>query len=60
MLLFLYLTGTLLNLPTPCVYVPWRPWVKNYYLEIRVGAHRVDAILGRVWIDQELKKKMGE
>lgn len=35
------------------------PWVKNYYGELRVGAHRVSPIIARIWIDQELKKKMG-
>jgi peptide/nickel transport system substrate-binding protein len=46
-------------LPTAYVYMAWWPWVKNYYGEIRVGAHRANPILARVWIDQELKKKMG-
>jgi peptide/nickel transport system substrate-binding protein len=40
-------------------YTAWWPWVKNYHGEIRVGAHRAAPILARVWIDQELKKKMG-
>ncbi|MBN1664990.1 MAG: ABC transporter substrate-binding protein [Deltaproteobacteria bacterium] len=35
------------------------PWVKNYYGELRVGAHRMGPIIARIWIDQELKKKMG-
>jgi peptide/nickel transport system substrate-binding protein len=46
-------------LPGPYVYSAWWPWVKNYYGEIRVGAWRSAPILARVWIDQELKKKMG-
>ncbi len=46
-------------LPGPYVYTAWWPWVKNYYGEIRVGAWRPAPILGRVWIDQEMKKKMG-
>ncbi len=41
------------------VYSAWWPWVKNYYGEIRVGAWRSAPILARVWIDQDLKKKMG-
>jgi peptide/nickel transport system substrate-binding protein len=35
------------------------PWVKNYYGELRVGSHRVSPIIARIWIDQDLKKKMG-
>lgn len=46
-------------LPTSYNYVAWWPWVRNYYGELRVGAHRAAPILARVWIDQELKKKMG-
>jgi peptide/nickel transport system substrate-binding protein len=46
-------------LPGPYTYAVWWPWVKNYYGEIRVGAHRSGPILARIWIDQDLKKKMG-
>jgi peptide/nickel transport system substrate-binding protein len=46
-------------LPSGYVYTAWWPWVKNYYGEIRVGAHRAGPIFARIWIDQELKKKMG-
>jgi peptide/nickel transport system substrate-binding protein len=46
-------------LPTPHVYTAWWPWVKNYYGEQRVGAQRSDPIMTRIWIDQDLKKKMG-
>jgi peptide/nickel transport system substrate-binding protein len=46
-------------LPTAYTYGAWWPWVKNYYGEIRVGAHRASPIISRIWIDQELKKKMG-
>jgi peptide/nickel transport system substrate-binding protein len=35
------------------------PWVKNYYGELRVGAWRAGPIFARIWIDQDLKKKMG-
>jgi peptide/nickel transport system substrate-binding protein len=41
------------------VYCAWWPWVKNYYGEVRVGAHRVSPAIARVWIDQDLKRKMG-
>jgi peptide/nickel transport system substrate-binding protein len=46
-------------LPTAYSYSAWWPWVKNYYGELRVGAHRAAPIISRIWIDQELKKKMG-
>lgn len=46
-------------LPGTHVYSAWWPWVKNYYGEIRSGAHRPGPILARVWIDQALKQKMG-
>jgi peptide/nickel transport system substrate-binding protein len=46
-------------LPGMYFYTAWWPWVKNYHGEIRVGAHRAAPILARVWIDQEMKKKMG-
>ena len=46
-------------LPGGYVYNAWWPWVKNYYGEIRVGAWRSGPIFARIWIDQDLKKKMG-
>jgi peptide/nickel transport system substrate-binding protein len=46
-------------LPTAYFYTAWWPWVRNYYGELRVGAHRIAPALARVWIDQEMKKKMG-
>ncbi|MBI4768156.1 MAG: ABC transporter substrate-binding protein [Deltaproteobacteria bacterium] len=46
-------------LPTPYYYVAWWPWVMNYYGELRVGGNRAAPIISRIWIDQELKKKMG-
>jgi len=46
-------------LPGSYVYAAWWPWVKNYYGELRVGAWRPGPIFARIWIDQELKKKMG-
>jgi peptide/nickel transport system substrate-binding protein len=33
--------------------------VQNYNGELRAGAMRPDPIYARVWIDQEIKKKMG-
>jgi peptide/nickel transport system substrate-binding protein len=46
-------------LPTPYVYSAWWPWVKNYNGELSVGSIRPGPIYARIWIDQELKKKMG-
>lgn len=46
-------------LPTPYVYTGWWPWVKNYGGELRAGSERPGPIHARVWIDQDLKKKMG-
>jgi peptide/nickel transport system substrate-binding protein len=46
-------------LPIPYVYTAWWPWVQNYDGELRVGAERAGPIYARVWIDQEMKKKMG-
>ena len=46
-------------LPTPYVYAAWWPWVKNYYGELCVSSHQTAPVLARIWIDQELKKKMG-
>ncbi len=46
-------------LPTPYQYTAWWPWVKNYEGELRAGAVRPGPIYARLWIDQEMKKKMG-
>jgi peptide/nickel transport system substrate-binding protein len=46
-------------LPTPYVYSAWWPWVMNYGGELRVGAMRPGPIYARMWLDQDLKKKMG-
>ncbi len=46
-------------MPTPYYYAAWWPWVKNYDGELAVGAARPGPIYGRIWVDQELKKKMG-
>ena len=46
-------------LPTQFTYRAWWPWVKNYHGEMSVGAIRPGPIYARIWIDQELKKKMG-
>nr|MBF0684890.1 ABC transporter substrate-binding protein [Pseudomonas sp.] len=46
-------------LPTPYYYRAWWPWVKNYGGELRAGAVRPGPIYAQIWIDQDLKKKMG-
>ena len=46
-------------LPTLYMYTAWWPWVKNYNGEMRAGSVRPGPIYARIWIDQELKKKMG-
>jgi peptide/nickel transport system substrate-binding protein len=46
-------------LPTGYVYSAWWPWVKNYGGELRAGAVRPGPIYARMWVDQEMKQKMG-
>jgi peptide/nickel transport system substrate-binding protein len=46
-------------MPTARGYTAWWPWVKNYDGEHTAGAVRPWPIYSRVWIDQDLKKKMG-
>ncbi len=46
-------------LPSPYTFTGYWPWVKNYGGELRAGAERPGPIHARMWVDQELKKKMG-
>ena len=46
-------------LPTPYIYTAWWPWVKDYGGELRAAAVKPGPIYARLWIDQEMKKKMG-
>jgi peptide/nickel transport system substrate-binding protein len=46
-------------LPTPYYFTAWWPWVQNYDGELRAGAVRPGPIYARIWIDREMKKKMG-
>ncbi|HYG25909.1 MAG TPA: ABC transporter substrate-binding protein, partial [Caulobacteraceae bacterium] len=46
-------------LPTPYLYTAWWPWVRNYGGELRAGAVRPGPIYARLWIDQDLKTRMG-
>ena len=46
-------------LPTQYNYTAWWPWVQGYNGELRAGAVRPGPIYARMWVDQEMKKKMG-
>jgi peptide/nickel transport system substrate-binding protein len=46
-------------LPSAYVYTGWWPWVKNYGGELRAGSERPGPIHARMWVDQDMKKKMG-
>lgn len=46
-------------LPTVKYSTVWWPWVKNYDGELTAGAVRPGPIYARIWIDQDMKKKMG-
>ena len=46
-------------LPIPYLHTAWWPWVKNYGGELRAGAVRPWPIYARLWIDHELKERMG-
>jgi peptide/nickel transport system substrate-binding protein len=46
-------------LPVPYLYSAWWPWVQNYEGELWVGALRSAPVYARIWIDQDMKKKMG-
>lgn len=46
-------------LPLQYRYTAWWPWVKNYGGELRAASTRPAPIYARIWIDQDMKKKMG-
>jgi peptide/nickel transport system substrate-binding protein len=46
-------------LPTPYLYTAWWPWVRNYGGELRAGAVRPGPIYARLWIDHDMKRRMG-
>ena len=46
-------------LPVSYAYTAWWPWVRNYGGELRAGSERPGPIHARIWIDQEMKKRMG-
>ncbi len=45
--------------PTPYSYTIWQPWIKNYQGEKASGLLAVDLWPQHIWIDQALKKSMG-
>lgn len=45
--------------PVPYSYNAWWPWVKNYHGEGSVGYFDPPGYYRYIWIDQELKKRMG-
>ena len=46
-------------LPVAYNYTAWWPWVKNYDGELRAGSVRPGPIYARIWVDQDMKQKMG-
>ena len=48
-----------LYLPVPYMYNYWQPWVGGYHGEDHVSIGHHQGIATYVWIDQDLKKKMG-
>lgn len=46
-------------LPTVYNFTAWWPWVKGYEGEIYAGTLRPGPVYARLWVDQDLKKKMG-
>ena len=57
-----YLQDLALCIQTPRypAYNLWWPWIKNYSGEISVGYFTGPSWAKYVWIDQELKKSMGQ
>lgn len=47
-------------LPVGYAFTYWWPWVKNYYGELRTGAETYAPILANIWMDQNMKKSMGD
>ena len=48
-----------LSLGNPYTYLAWWPWVKNYYGELEQGYNNYMDVQSTLWIDQDLKEKMG-
>lgn len=44
---------------SPAILRYWWPWVKNYYGEADVGTFYMGPIIARMWIDRNLKAKLG-
>ena len=58
-LVFLMGAGSYHLWHTGWIFTAWWPWVKGYEGELRAGAERPGPIYARIWLDQDLKKKMG-
>lgn len=48
-----------IGLPTSQNYTAWWPWVKNQNGERLAGSFRPGPIYARIWVDQDMKKRMG-
>jgi peptide/nickel transport system substrate-binding protein len=48
-----------IGLPIRFAYNFWQPWVKGYSGESNLGMYNEGCIYARVWIDQQLRQKMG-
>jgi peptide/nickel transport system substrate-binding protein len=46
-------------LPTAYNFAGWWPWVKNYGGEEFAGSARPGPVYARIWVDQDMKKRMG-
>lgn len=59
--LWKYILGQVFAIPVPYgpVYTVWWPWLANYSGESTMGFHYFNRWTGFVWIDRDLKKKMG-
>ncbi|MBI4282862.1 MAG: ABC transporter substrate-binding protein [Chloroflexi bacterium] len=49
----------LIVLPAPHIYTLWQPWLKGYYGANDVSSSNTFGHPAYIWIDQDLKKKMG-
>ncbi|MFC2040881.1 hypothetical protein ACFLTY_00965, partial [Chloroflexota bacterium] len=48
-----------IQLPVSYNYAFWQPWIKNYHGEYGIGYHNHWNWGMYLWVDQELKSKMG-
>lgn len=56
----LFMDMAFIQFPAESWYIYWQPWVKQYQGEVSIGGGMGAAVTQcRVWIDQNLKEKMG-